>query len=240
LLNAQGYKIINFLISQTVQGDKKHMYIYENKDSMKIVLVILLSLAALLPVKAQNSVADGYRGIWFTLGQFSEYGDKYSGGLGTYTANHIPIAIYSPESRKTFFTYGGTTRADERHLLIMLSYYDHEKKIVPQPVIVCDKNGVNDPHDNAAISIDGKGFIWVFVSGRSRTRPGFIYKSFTPYDIGSFEKIREGEITYPQPWWVKDKGFILLFTKYTNGRELPYEMTGRTAVPQIRKNPPGN
>ena len=25
---------------------------------------------------------DGYRGIWFTLGQFSEYGDKYSGGLG--------------------------------------------------------------------------------------------------------------------------------------------------------------
>lgn len=41
---------------------------------------------------------DGYRGIWFTLGQFSDapygrgswksfwdYGDKYSGGLGTYT-----------------------------------------------------------------------------------------------------------------------------------------------------------
>jgi hypothetical protein len=27
----------------------------------------------------------GYCGIWFTLGQFSEYGDKYSGGLGTYT-----------------------------------------------------------------------------------------------------------------------------------------------------------
>ncbi|HWI59696.1 MAG TPA: hypothetical protein VNZ22_20885, partial [Bacillota bacterium] len=38
---------------------------------------------------------DGYRGIWFTLGQPSEYGDKYSGGLGTYTANHIPLAIYA-------------------------------------------------------------------------------------------------------------------------------------------------
>ena len=24
--------------------------------------------------------ADGYRGIWFTLGQFSKHGDKYSGG----------------------------------------------------------------------------------------------------------------------------------------------------------------
>src|SRR6478609_829160 len=40
--------------------------------------------------------ADGYRGIWFTLGQFSQHGDKYSGGLGTYTANHNPMAVYSP------------------------------------------------------------------------------------------------------------------------------------------------
>src|SRR5690625_7842004 len=48
----------------------------------------------------------GYQGIWFTLGQFSEYGDKYSGGLGTYTANHIPLAIYAEEVDKTFFVYG--------------------------------------------------------------------------------------------------------------------------------------
>ena len=41
---------------------------------------------------------DGYRGIWFTLGQKSEFGDKYSGGLGTYTANHVPMAIYSKEA----------------------------------------------------------------------------------------------------------------------------------------------
>ncbi len=42
---------------------------------------------------------DGYRGIWFTLGQYSDapyakrfwdFGDKYSGGLGTYTAKHVP------------------------------------------------------------------------------------------------------------------------------------------------------
>ncbi|NMC40326.1 MAG: hypothetical protein GYA43_04005, partial [Bacteroidales bacterium] len=51
---------------------------------------------------AQNPVTDGYRGIWFSLGQYSEYGDKYSGGLGTYTANHIPVAIYSSEAGKTF------------------------------------------------------------------------------------------------------------------------------------------
>src|SRR5690554_2016171 len=50
---------------------------------------------------------DGYRGIWFRLNQHFEYGPKYSGGLGTYTANHIPLAIYAEEVDKTFFVYGG-------------------------------------------------------------------------------------------------------------------------------------
>src|SRR3954454_5733552 len=86
--------------------------------------------------------ANGYKGIWFTLGQFSEYGDKYSGGLGTYTSSHIPIAVYASSVNKTFFVYGGTTGRDERHLLIMLSYFNHSKKRVPKPVIVYDKEGV--------------------------------------------------------------------------------------------------
>jgi len=187
---------------------------------MKFFICLFCTLLLVTGVSGQNPVASGYKGIWFTLGQFYEYGDKYSGGLGTYTANHIPIAIYSPQTGKTYFTYGGTTKADERHLLIMVSYYDHMSKTVPRPVIVYDKNGVNDPHDNAAISIDEKGYIWVFVSGRSRTRPGLIFRSQNPYDISAFEKIRECEMTYPQPWWVKGEGFLYLFTKYTRGREL--------------------
>jgi hypothetical protein len=169
---------------------------------------------------AQNKKADGYKGIWFTLGQFSEFGDKYSGGLGTYTANHIPIAIYSPEVNKTFFTYGGTTAKDERHLLIMISYFDHTRKIVPKPVIVYDKVEVNDPHDNASLSIDSKGFIWVFVSGRAKLRPGLLFKSNQPYSIEGFKQIKTDEMTYPQPWWIDGKGFLYLFTKYTKGREL--------------------
>jgi hypothetical protein len=55
-----------------------------------------------------NPTDDGYRGIWFTLGQVQEFGDKYSGGLGTYTANHVPIAIYAKAVNKTFFVYGGS------------------------------------------------------------------------------------------------------------------------------------
>ncbi len=169
---------------------------------------------------AQTPRVDGYKGIWFTLGQFSQYGDKYSGGLGTYTSSHIPVAIYSEKANKTFFVYGGTTNAAEKHLLIMISYFDHSKKQVPKPVIVYDKIGVNDPHDNASISIDEYGYIWVFVSGRNTSRPGIIFKAMKPYSIDGFEKLKEAEMTYPQPWWVKGKGYLYLFTKYTKGREL--------------------
>jgi len=187
---------------------------------MILFLHLLLLLSQPPDALSQNLKTDGYKGIWFTLGQFSEYGDKYSGGLGTYTANHIPIAIYSPEVKKTFFVYGGTTNPDTRHLLIMISYYDHKSHNVPKPVIVYDKQGIKDPHDNAALSIDNEGYIWVFVSGRGTTRPGFIFRSTRPYSIDSFDKIIQGEMTYPQPWWLTGKGFLYMFTKYTKGREL--------------------
>jgi hypothetical protein len=187
---------------------------------LRFELLVIFALICAGNLAAQNQKADGYRGIWFTLGQFSEYGDKYSGGLGTYTADHIPIAIYAPEVDKTFFTYGGTTSKDERHLLIMISFFDHKKGTLPKPVIVYDKAGVNDPHDNASLSIDDKGYLWVFVSGRGKVRPGLIFKSRLPYSIEAFDQVREGEMTYPQPWWVEGQGFLYLFTKYTNGREL--------------------
>jgi len=176
---------------------------------------ILQSISSMAQQKA-----DGYKGIWFTLGQFSSYGDKYSGGLGTYTANHIPVAVYSQTARKTFFVYGATSAENEKHLLIAISYFDHKKKQVPKPTIVYDKMGVNDPHDNASISIDDQGFIWVFVSGRNTSRPGLIFKSTQPYSIDGFTQISQGEMTYPQPWFIPGKGFFYLFTKYTNGREL--------------------
>jgi hypothetical protein len=184
------------------------------------MLVVWLLLFVQPCIFCQNQRADGYKGIWFTLGQFSQYGDKYSGGLGTYTSSHIPIAIYAKQVNKTFFVYGGTTRQDEKHLLIMLSYFDHSKHVVPKPVIVYDKTGVDDPHDNASLAVDEKGYLWVFVSGRNTTRPGIIFKGRHPFAIDSFEKIKEGEMTYPQPWWIANKGFMYLFTKYTNGREL--------------------
>ena len=175
--------------------------------------------------------AAGYRGIWFTLGQFSEYGDKYSGGLGTYTANHNPLAVYAAAVEKTFFVYGGSP-AGERHLLCMIGVYDHRTGTVARPVIVHDKLKVDDPHDNPSINLDREGFIWVFVSGRANLRPGLIYRSEKPYDISRFERGAEKVITYPQPWYQAGAGFLHLFTRYRKGvgpfweRELYWETSG--------------
>ncbi len=176
---------------------------------------------------------DGYRGIWFTLGQYSDapaalhsankkfwdYGDKYSGGLGTYTAKHVPIAIYAPQVNKTFFCYGGA-KGGKRYLYNMISFYDHEQDRVPQPTIVHDKGGVDDPHDNSSLAIDAEGHLWVYVAGRGRTRPAFVYRSVKPYDIDRFQLISSDEICYPQPHAVPGHGILELFTKYTGVREL--------------------
>jgi len=171
--------------------------------------------------EAQNLRVDGYRGLWSDVGQFAGSGNMYPGGLGSVAVYHKPDAIYSAEVKKTFFVYGGTTRPEENHLLIMISYYDHRTHLVPRPVIVYDKQGVDDPHDNASILIDGSGYIWVFVSGRARTRPGIIFKSIYPYNIDNFEMIVQGEMTFPQPWWIKGKGFLNMFSKATKtGNEL--------------------
>ena len=190
-------------------------------------LVIGLLLYTCLPLSGQNlnnTKVDGYKGIWFTLGQFqTEYGDKYSGGLGTYTAKHRPLAIYAEAVNRTFFVYGGTTSLGEKHLLCMIAYFDHSTGKVPKPTVVYDKLGVDDPHDNPSLQIDDEGYLWVFVSGRGRIRPGFKYRSSEPYSIDSFEQITEEEMTYPQPHFDKNQGFFNFFTKYTGVRELYYE-----------------
>lgn len=182
------------------------------------------------PVPAVLPADLGYRGIWFTLGQFSEHGDKYSGGLGTYTANHNPLAVHAPEVGRTFFVYGGVPQASSKHLLCMIGCYDHRTGRVQRPVLVHDKLGVDDPHDNPSLNIDREGHLWVFVSGRANKRPGYVYRSAKPYDIERFERIDEKIVTYPQPWYDAQRGFLLLFTRYTKGRELYWETSpdGRT------------
>ena len=194
---------------------------------MRSVILLNLFFLCFSAVLAQQDTtfkkAQGYKGIWFELGQVSTYGDKYSGGLGTYTAKHRPLAIYDSTSNKTFFVYGGTTGKNEKHLQCMISYYDHSAGKIPRPVIVYDKKGVDDPHDNPSLLIDDKGYLWVFVSGRGTARMGYKYRSTDPYKIDTFKQVTREEMTYPQPWYIPKQGYFHFFTKYSGMRELYFE-----------------
>lgn len=177
-----------------------------------------------------NKKVDGYRGIWWFHPPMKDhphspsYGSpnyKYSGPLSFAWPHTVaPMAIYAPEVNKTFFVYGGDVGPKKRYLLAMVSYYDHDKNLVPKPTVVRDQRGVDDPHDNPSITIDNEGYIWVFVAGRAAHRPGQIFRGNAPYCIDSFELIIEREQTYSQIWQVPDKGFFHLLTLYGKGKEL--------------------
>ena len=171
-----------------------------------------------------NEKANGYRGIWY-MNQPSndEYVYKYSGGLATYTAKHRPFAIYSEEVNKTFFCFGGTDYKNST-LYHNISYYDHKIDQVANPTIILDKN-TTDAHDNPVLSLDEKGYLWVFSTSHGTTRPSYIYKSTDPFDISRFERVMASEIvqgkeqafdnfSYFQVYYVKGKGFFAFFTRY--------------------------
>ncbi len=174
------------------------------------------------PAEARSvaTPADGYRGIWYSLGSRGAGDVKYSGGLGTYTSSHTPMAVYAPAVDRTFFTYGGTPAPDRRQLQIMVGVFDHARRRLARPVLLLDKPEVDDPHDNASLNLDDAGHLWVFASGRNTARPGVIFRSQRPFDISQFDRIATQAFTYPQPWHTPGRGWLLLFTQYTAGREL--------------------
>lgn len=172
---------------------------------------------------AANPTADGYHGIWYASGA-KQY--EYEGGFALFPSQHSPSAIYRPEVKKTFFVYGGTVPG-KLQLQAMVAYYDHQRGVVPRPVIVHDwtqwnlKPGqVSDAHRNPTISIDGQRRVWVFVSGHGDA--GYVYRSQQPYSIESFDRVIATPMTYPNPWWIPGKGFIVFFTKYDHNRESFY------------------
>ncbi|MFO7900157.1 MAG: BNR-4 repeat-containing protein [Planctomycetota bacterium] len=177
-----------------------------------------------------NRKADGYRGIWYMCNPVrGKYRYKYSGGLGTYCAKHRPFAIYCEAAGKTFFCYGGTTKTSHRRLLHMVSYYDHEKKVVPRPTILLDKR-TSDAHDNPVISMDDDGRVWVFSTAHGTSRPAYIHRSKKPYDVAEFERVeptrrKDGKpvpmtnFSYAQPWHRPGRGFVCFFTKYGWGAD---------------------
>lgn len=171
-----------------------------------------------------NKPADGYNGIWYMNQPLdNEYKYKYSGGLGTYPQQHIPIAIYSEAVNKTFFCYGGTDKENST-LWYMVSFYDHTTGEIPRPTLVMDKQ-TTDAHDNPVMSIEDDGFIWLFGNAHGLTRPAYILRSRQPYDVSAFDivkatKLEEGKpepmtnFSYTQSWHLPGKGFVNFFTRY--------------------------
>jgi len=201
------------------------------------VLLVLSALSAscgggagTVPEKTPNPRLDGYHGIWHAdLPSDDEYRYiYYSGGLGTSTAKHLPMAYYAPEVGKTFFCWGGA-RPGENKLLQMISCFDHASGTVPRPVVIMEKD-TDDHHDNPAMMLDDDGYIWIFVSAHGRVRYAYIYRGAEPYSIDSFELVSRTNFSYPQPWHIPGRGFLFLHTRYIDGRHL-YWMTspdGRT------------
>lgn len=161
----------------------------------------------------------GYRGIWYANQKTGdEYSFKYSGGMATYPQQHVPIAIHVPSVRKTFFVYGGTD-PDRRSLLHMVSFFDHATGTVPRPRILLDKETL-DAHDNPTLTIDARGFLWIFSNAHGTARPSYIHRSAEPYSIDSFQLVRTTNFSYAQPWVRAGGDFFVLHTRYQRGRGL--------------------
>ncbi|MBR0057574.1 MAG: glycoside hydrolase family 88 protein, partial [Kiritimatiellae bacterium] len=164
-----------------------------------------------------NRKADGFRGIWYyNQPSGDEYVYKYSGGMGTYCAGHIPMAVYSRDADKTFFCFGGTDGRNTT-LLQCVSYFDHRTGLLARPTVVFDKHTV-DAHDNCVINLDDRGYIYVFSASHGKDRPSAIARSENPYDISKFKVVWEGNFSYPQPFYFPGRGFLFLHCWYMAGR----------------------
>ncbi|MGF1923495.1 MAG: BNR-4 repeat-containing protein, partial [Bacteroidia bacterium] len=194
-----------------------------------VPLLVFIGTNALKAQQVQtlNIKDEGYRSIWYSNEPSKdEYVYKYSGGLGTYPANHYPFSIYVEKVNKTFFCYGGTDKSGKT-LLHAVSYFDHQTGKVPKPTIVLDKK-TNNAHDNPVMNIDKDGFIWLFSTAHGTNGPSYVHKSLKPYDIDAFEqvpvtKVEKNKIvpmnnfSYLQSWYQPENGFINLFTHYDRG-----------------------
>lgn len=189
-------------------------------------LVLLLLFAGLTP-----QPWDGYRGIWYmNQPTGDEHRYKYSGGFATYPQWHLPIAVYAEKAQKTFFVLGGSNgRISERNdeLVHLVGYFDHRTGEVARPVRLLNKR-TEDAHDNPVLSIDAAGHLWVFSAAHGTSRPAYLHRSLKPYDIAAWEMIRNDNFSYPQPWFLPERGeFLFLHTLYRQGQRSLYTSRSR-------------
>jgi len=174
--------------------------------------------------------AEGFHGIWYSVGPSGdEYAYKYSGGLGTYTHQTSPLAIYAAQVDRTFFVYGGTD-GSSNSLRNYISYFDHKTGRLARPREVRHVGG-NDNHQNITLTIDGNGYLHVFGNSHGNGGTGNHYKSAQPYSIGTFDELPlPGDVfnnkdakpkvvlAYSNPFYLPKSGLLLVYNQYDDGR----------------------
>jgi hypothetical protein len=198
--------------------------------SLPRVLGVCAALALLPAAELRAAVlptTDGFYGIWYAVGATGDqYAYKYSGGLGTYTHQTSPIAIYSATANKTFFVYGGTNGTNNT-LKNYISYYDHATNLLARPRELRHVGG-NDNHKNATITIDDQGYIWAFGNSHGNSGTGNLYKSAQPYSITDFNEIALPSVfnnnaglpklAYSNAFYQSGEGLVAVYNVYDDGR----------------------
>lgn len=138
------------------------------------------------------------------------------GAMADTGISSIPNACYVEKVNKTFFTYLSKTQTtnDKPNLLIMIAYYDHNTKMVPQPHVLIK---TKDAHHQPALTLDQDGYLWVFVGSDNTNEPANILKSTKPYDINSFDLAAKSTFADPQCWYLENNGFLLIHSRNQEG-----------------------
>jgi hypothetical protein len=175
----------------------------------------------------------GYQGLWIGIGpEHPQFGFRLGAGIATYSPFHRPQAVYDPESDKTFFVYlaqAGIVNESPKTPKgsVSISCFDHAAGMLERPRSIV-KQQINNPNDGPALTIDDDGHLWVFATSHRREKPSRIYRSVKPRDLNEFELVVEMEFAFPQPWYLPSHGFVLLHTRYVDGKPKAFVTTSET------------
>lgn len=140
------------------------------------------------------------RGVWYCCGYrvntLPGHDYVYSGPMATYCAWHRPMAVFSPETQRTYWVYGNADNAPT------ITYYDHTTRRFVYPVVL-GRNPDGDAHRNPTLALDEHGFLHVFYG--SHGHPTHVLRSQRPHDLSAWEAVSdlpEPHTSYPQPWLV--------------------------------------
>lgn len=148
----------------------------------------------------QTTPAPETRGVWYACGYrvctLPGHDYVYSGPMATYCAWHRPMAVYAPDTNRTYWVYGNADNAPT------ITSYDHATRQFAYPVVL-GSNPDGDAHRNPTLALDEQGYLYVFYG--SHGHPTHCLRSRRPYDFTAWDTMSdlpEPRTTYPQPWLV--------------------------------------